>query len=168
MEYLKEVRVFKYTNILLIGVTICLLMLSGCASQKKAIQVREYKLQTILKTARSYTGTPYQWGGTTRKGMDCSALLLNSYKSIGLQLPRTSQNQSNIGKGVSIKDLAPGDLVFFATGKRRRKVTHAGIITEVKGDKVKFIHASTSLGVVETNLNSEYYMKRFVKARRLL
>ncbi len=67
------------------------------------------------------------------------------------------------------EELQPGDLLFFATGKKRRVVTHVGIVTEVKGsDNVKFIHASTSLGVMETNLYSEYFIKRFRGARRII
>ncbi|HOO09629.1 MAG TPA: NlpC/P60 family protein, partial [Cyclobacteriaceae bacterium] len=62
-----------------------------------------------------------------------------------------------------------GDLVFFATGKRRRVVTHVGLVTEVKGrENVKFIHASTSLGVIETNLYTKYYLKRFRFGRRII
>jgi probable lipoprotein NlpC len=60
-------------------------------------------------------------------------------------------------------------LVFFATGKKRRLVTHVGLVTDVKSkDNVKFIHASSSLGVVETNIFSEYYQKRFRGARRVI
>ncbi len=68
-----------------------------------------------------------------------------------------------------MSDLEPGDLVFFATGKRKKKVTHVGLVTDVrsKGD-VKFIHASSSLGVVETNIYAEYYQKRFRGARRVI
>lgn len=59
--------------------------------------------------------------------------------------------------------------MFFATGKKRRVVTHVGLITDVKGrDNVKFIHASSSLGVIETNLYTEYYQKRFRFARRII
>ena len=67
------------------------------------------------------------------------------------------------------KDVQPGDLLFFATGKKRKAITHVGIVTDVKSsDNVKFIHASTSLGVVETNLYSDYYIKRFRLARRII
>jgi len=63
----------------------------------------------------------------------------------------------------------PGDLVFFATGKKKREITHVGLVTEVKGkENVKFIHASTSVGVVETNLYTDYYLKRFRLARRII
>jgi cell wall-associated NlpC family hydrolase len=68
-----------------------------------------------------------------------------------------------------MRDLEPGDLVFFATGKKKRQITHVGLVTEVKGrDNVKFIHASSSLGVVETNIYAEYYQTRFRGARRVI
>lgn len=140
-------------------------LLIGCGAAKKA-RVRQSKINTVIKTARSYTGVPYKWGGTTRSGMDCSGLLLNSYKAIGMTIPRTSADQSDYGKKVGKKDLKPGDWVFFATGKKKRKITHVGMITIVKGSTIKFIHASSSLGVVEATLNSNYYQKIYRGARR--
>jgi cell wall-associated NlpC family hydrolase len=68
-----------------------------------------------------------------------------------------------------MKDLEPGDLVFFATGKKKRKITHVGLVTERQGrNSIKFIHASSSLGVVETNIFAEYYQKRFRGAKRVI
>lgn len=140
-------------------------LLVGCGATKKA-RVRQSKINTVVKKARSYTGVPYKWGGTTRSGMDCSGLLLNSYKAIGLTIPRTSADQSEYGKKVGKKDLQVGDWVFFATGKKKRKITHVGMVTIVKGSTVKFIHASSSLGVVEATLTSKYYKKIYRGARR--
>lgn len=142
-----------------------LLALVSCASSKKA-RVRQEKLQTVIRTAKSFIGTPYKWGGTTRAGMDCSGLLINSYAAIHFQLPRTSHEQSKIGQKIKLKDLEPGDLVFFATGKKKHKITHVGMVTYVQRDLVKFIHSSSSLGVIESNLDSKYYRKRFITARR--
>jgi probable lipoprotein NlpC len=137
----------------------------SCGSVKKA-RIRDQKIDTIINTARSYTGTPYRWGGTTRGGIDCSGLLCNSFRAVNYELPRTSDAQSKIGAKVKIKNLQPGDLVFFATGKKKRKITHVGMVTDVRDSKVKFIHSSSSLGVVENDLDSEYYRKRFITARR--
>lgn len=139
---------------------------AGCAGSKK-IAKREKKVDKIVRTARSYTGTPYRYGGTTRSGMDCSALLLNSFNSAGITIPRTSGEQSKIGKPIKLNNLQPGDLVFFSAKKGKRKITHVGMVTEIKSNgQVMFIHSSTKLGVVEANLHSRYYSGIFVKARR--
>ena len=144
------------------------LFLVSCASTKKAT-VRDEKVDAVIETARSFIGTPYKYGGTTRSGMDCSGLLINSFNAINITLPRSSEDQSKIGKEVDMKDLQPGDLVFFATGKKKRKITHVGLVTEVNDkDEVKFIHASSKVGVVEVNIYSEYYQKNFRGARRVI
>ncbi|CAM3812820.1 C40 family peptidase [Pontibacter korlensis] len=120
---------------------------------------------TVIQAARSYTGVPYRWGGTTRVGMDCSGLLCTSFQSIDVALPRTSEEQSRYGSEVKPKDLREGDLVFF--GESKRNITHVGMVTEVIGpNEVRFIHASTSLGVIENNLYAEHYQKIFIKAVR--
>lgn len=145
-----------------------LLLLNACSASRKA-KVRDKQVSQVIQTARTFTGTPYKWGGTTRAGMDCSGLTGNAFRAVNLTLPRTADAQALVGEKVKMKDLIPGDLVFFATGKKKREITHVGIVTEVKSkDNVKFIHASTSLGVVETNLYSDYYVKRFRSARRII
>ena len=145
-----------------------LVLLGSCLASRKG-NVCDQQVGEVIKTARTYTGTPYKWGGTTRSGMDCSGLTGNAYQSIRISLPRTADAQALIGEKVKKNNLRPGDLLFFATGKKRSAITHVGIVTEVKSkDNVKFIHASTSLGVVETNLYSDYYIKRFRIARRIL
>lgn len=142
--------------------------LLSCAGARKA-RVREKRVDAVIQAARTYTGTPYKWGGTTRSGMDCSGLTTNAFKSVNINLPRQAEEQATVGAKVKKKDIQSGDLLFFATGKKKREITHVGIVTDVKDDDhIKFIHASTSLGVVETNLYSDYYIKRFRVARRVI
>ena len=151
------------------GLFIFILMALGACSASHKSKVRNGKVSEVIKTARAFTGTPYQWGGTTRSGLDCSGLTTNAFKAIDISLPRTADAQALLGKKVSLEDLRPGDLLFFATGKKKREITHVGIVTEIKGkDNIKFIHASSSLGVVETNLFSDYFIKRFRLALRII
>jgi len=146
-----------------------LIFLSSCASSRK-MSARDEQVDKVITTARTYIGTPYRYGGTTRSGMDCSGLLLNSFRAVEMTLPRTSEAQSKMGKEVKhMNDLEPGDLVFFATGRKRRVITHVGLVTDVQSrSNIKFIHSSSSLGVVETNLYADYYQKRYRGGRRVI
>jgi probable lipoprotein NlpC len=153
-------------KLLLSATLLTTLFLASCASHRAT--VRDEKIDKVISTARTFVGTPYKYGGTTRSGMDCSGLLMNSFKAIDMSLPRTSEAQSKIGMKVDKEELQPGDLVFFATGKKKREITHVGLVTDVRRKDVKFIHASSSLGVVETNLSAEYYQKAFRRARRVI
>jgi cell wall-associated NlpC family hydrolase len=94
---------------------------------------------------------------------------MNSFRVVEVSLPRSSEAQSKVGQEVDMKELEPGDLIFFATGRKKREITHVGLVTERRGkNEIKFIHSSSSLGVVETNLFTEYYQKRFRVARRVI
>jgi len=143
------------------------LVLSSSCSSKRKISKSSPEF-TIIQSAKSYLGTPYLYGGTTRTGIDCSALVLHSFSSVGMALPRRSEDQSEVGKKIKYSKIRPGDVLFFATGKKKKEVTHAGIVTEVDKKDVRFIHASTSLGVTQDYLSSNYWNKAFLFARRFL
>jgi cell wall-associated NlpC family hydrolase len=142
-----------------------LVVVQGCKSKKVAKDLPAF---TVIETAKSYRGTPYRFGGTTRSGMDCSALVFHSYYAVGINLPRMSADQSKLGQKVNLNQVQPGDLLFFATGKRKNQVTHSGIVTETGKDGIRFIHASTSLGVSEDYLSNRYWSGAFLFAKRIL
>ena len=119
-----------------------------------------------MRVVRSYLGVPYKWGGTTRAGMDCSALTRAVYReAYGIELPRTSRQMYQLGKPVSIPDqLRSGDLVFFRIDTSGPGISHVGIYV---GDG-RFAHASSSRGGVIDPLSSPYFDKRLAGARRVL
>ena len=142
------------------------IFLSSCVSQKKLTTKRQ--INNVIGEARTYIGTPYKWGGNDRKGIDCSGLLVRSFESVGMKIPRTTSQQIDLGKKVSLKKSREGDLVFFAFGKSKRKVTHVGLLSRVQNQKnISFIHASSSRGVVETQLIKDYYLKRIRQVKRI-
>jgi len=125
------------------------------------------EISKIIQTARSYRGTPHRDGGVSRLGIDCSALMMLSFQSAGLTLPRTARLQSESGRVVNKSELRPGDLVFFSDRKVGQGITHVGLVTEItKNGEVQFIHTSSKLGVTENLLSSSYFAKTYAKAVR--
>lgn len=122
-------------------------------------------VNNIFLEAKTYLGTPYRYGGTTRKGMDCSSFMQHIYKIEGILLPRVSSRQARIGVPVSKGELRKGDLVFFSTTSRYR-ITHVGMVTDVSEQGIQFIHAASSKGVSFSNLNNPYWNRRYRGARR--
>ncbi len=118
----------------------------------------------IAKLAHNYIGSRYSYGSSGPNTFDCSGFTSYLYKQYGYSLPRTSTSQSEIGVQIEKESLVPGDILCFSN-RRDRRVNHVGVYV---GDG-KFIHASTSVrGVVKDELNSDYYVRNYVCARRIL
>ncbi|WP_313374522.1 C40 family peptidase [Chishuiella sp.] len=121
----------------------------------------------ILRTAKSYMGTPYKFGGTTNTGLDCSGLVYLSFMDVNIQMPRISRDQANSGRNIDIENVKIGDLIFFNTSGNA--ISHVGIVESIKNNgTINFIHSSTSKGVMISSLDEDYWKIRFVKATRLL
>jgi len=121
-----------------------------------------YIREELVKTARSFLGVPYLWGGTDAdRGFDCSGLSMTVYQLNGFDLPRTSQEQASYGQPVSRDRLSKGDLVFFDT-KNQGRVSHVGIYI---GDNL-FIHApGRGKRIRIDSLEKDFYRSRYVGAR---
>jgi len=106
---------------------------------------------------------PYRLGGTSINGIDCSAFVQTLMASVfALQLPRTTKEQYSYSKEVSTEELKEGDLVFFRTS--RRGISHVGVYLQNN----KFVHASTSGGVMISDLAEQYWSQRYLFAGRVL
>lgn len=122
----------------------------------------------IINTALTYSGTRYKYGGITKKGMDCSGLLYVSFGEHDVQLPRVSYVMAEEGKRIRINKVVKGDLLFFKTKKRGKRINHVGMVVAVENDEIKFIHSSSSRGVIVSSLREGYWNSAFVKATRVL
>ena len=88
---------------------------------QKRKKKKEQKIQSVIRQVESYKGTPYRYGGNSRKGIDCSALIQNCFSYAGYKIPRTAKEQSKFGKKVGWKSLKPGDVVFFKFKQKGEK-----------------------------------------------
>lgn len=148
------------------------LTLGGCASNQNLANRPDTRLspappaqmsekaERLWQVYERYAGAPYEYGGTSAEGFDCSGFIMTAYREgLGQQLPRTTAQMLRYGRVVEPEAVQPGDLVFF---RIRGKEQHAGIY--IGGDR--FIHASTSVGVTQSELDGYYWKNRFTAARR--
>jgi hypothetical protein len=124
-------------------------------------EVEEIRNMQLFSLIDEWYGTRYQLGGTTSKGIDCSALVQLFFTNLyHINLPRTAREQHKIARPISRTELKEGDLVFFNT---RGGVSHVGIYLQNN----KFIHAASSQGVTISDLYDDYWMKRLVGVGRI-
>ncbi|AAM24136.1 uncharacterized protein YgiM (DUF1202 family) [Caldanaerobacter subterraneus subsp. tengcongensis MB4] len=118
----------------------------------------------LIDFAKSFLGTRYVYGGSSPKGFDCSGFVSYVFSNFGFSLPRTADEQANVGDTVTRDSLEKGDLVFFRT-LGSSIINHVGIYI---GDG-QFIHASSGAGkVIISPLNEGYYLSHYVKAKRVI
>lgn len=132
------------------------------------LDVPTLKAEKIINTALSYSGVRYKYGGTSVKGMDCSGLLYVSFSEHDVQVPRTSNLMADIGQKIRVDEVEKGDLLFFKTSSGGKRINHVGLVVSVDDWEIKFIHATTSRGVIVSSLREGFWNYAFVKATRIL
>ncbi len=121
----------------------------------------------IVESARENIGVRYKTSGTTKEGMDCSGLVWSTFRKFNLNIPRTSELMSKEGEYIVSRDAKPGDLIFFRTGNTSR-INHVGIVVETTRDyEIKFVHSSSSRGVIESSTSQSYWKRTFAEVRRI-
>ncbi len=149
--------------------------ISGYNSQLELFSLQQFKyairLDVPVETLQNKTlyalidewwGTPYRLGGSTHNGIDCSAFVQTMMFGVfSIQLPRTAREQKQHAAWIPTSDLREGDLVFFNT---RGSVSHVGVYLHNN----KFVHASTSGGVMISDLKETYWSRKFLGAGRVI
>lgn len=184
----------RYGHILLGVVLVALLpLVASCGASKQTSQIRPESTHTsvtpstnkegdrtksedlpeaangalaraIVAEARTWLGVPYVYGGADRKGADCSGFLMTIFGEVaGIKLPRTTSQQREHCQPITKDELAVGDILFFSSRKSSKKVAHVAIY--VGGGRM--IHASSSRGVVEDDINLKYYVERYLGSGRV-
>lgn len=158
-------------------ILLLLLIVSGCLfsckthkdvatgfDRQNVVQHENEKKSCLYDEVKSWIGTPYKYGGNNKRGVDCSGFVVQVYKKVyGVSLQRSSDliYEKNCEK-IKKNDLQEGDLVFFSTG-RSKKINHVGIYL----NSDKFIHASSSRGVIVSDLDESYYVRTYVSSGRV-
>jgi cell wall-associated NlpC family hydrolase len=130
------------------------------SARKDKSKIDKAKMGRIIE---SFLGVPYQYGGDTKSGMDCSGLVRQVYRQYaGFNLPGSTKKLYQLVKKVDQDDLAYGDLVFFSDGWF--SVSHVGIYV----GQGQFVHSAKSSGVIVSSLDENYYKRRYRGARRVI
>ncbi len=153
---------------------VCMLLAaSSCGSQKTLVSDEDKEIireqskkgnKNLYKEVNAWLGTPYKYGGNTRKGTDCSGFVVSVYQAVyGKKLYRSSyQIYDNNCKPIKKKNLEEGDLVFFSS-KKGKRIDHVGIYLKNN----KFAHATTRRGVIISDMDETYWYNTFVAAGRV-
>lgn len=114
--------------------------------------------------AANWIGVPYRSGSDSKRGTDCSGFVYQIYRKVyHRQVPRNTDDLKKKSNKVAKRNLREGDLVFFTSSRSRKKVAHVGIYLK----NGKFVHASTSKGVIVSNLSENYYTQHWISGGRI-
>ncbi len=119
----------------------------------------------FLAEVNQWGSVRYHRGGTTKLGVDCSGFTSRIYQdAVSVALPRTSGEQAKIGEKIDRDELSFGDLLFFFSKSKRKRINHVGIYLA----DGRFVHSSRSHGVRIDSLGESYYARHFATARRVM
>lgn len=174
----------KHNNLILF-VVFAIALLSSCKTQQSALynpkevaqlskklsipisnlDKEDDKNMYLYAEVSTWLGTRYKYAGLSRKGLDCSGFTYLIYEKVyRMKIPRSTSDLSAMEmKNVGKSSLKAGDLVFFATSKDKNRISHVGLYLK----EGKFIHASTSKGVIVSDLNEGYYQRTWVRGGRI-
>jgi cell wall-associated NlpC family hydrolase len=127
----------------------------------------KYIVNQLINVASDNLGIHYRAGGITKNGFDCSGLMYSTFKMFDISLPRSSHEMAAIGSQIDVKEAKKGDLIFFIN-RGQKRINHVGMIVEINGDEIKFIHSSTQSGVVISSLKESYYDRTFKQINRVI
>lgn len=133
--------------------------------KKKEKKKEKHLGELVAEEAVTWIGTPYSYGRSD-KGVatDCSGLVVVVFQEVAkIKLPRNSAQQADWCDDLKEKEIEAGDLVFFATGSDKKKVSHVGVMI----DRERFVHASGSKGVIISEMTTPYYRRTFIKYGRV-
>lgn len=125
------------------------------------------RAEELIAFSRKYLRARYRSGGTSPRGFDCSGFTRFCFNHIGIRLPHSSGAQLRAGTRVRREEARPGDLIFFRAGQRTgSRINHVGLIVEVAGERIRFIHAAWD-GIRHDWLHARYYRTRFSGIARI-
>lgn len=126
------------------------------------VSSNDLKNEKLYQFIEDWKGVPYKYGGNSKVGVDCSGFIGQLYREVyTINLPRTTSEISQVSKPISKPNLSEGDIVIFDINGK--KSSHVGVYL-ING---KFVHASTSRGVVISDLTNPYYQKAFSRGGKI-
>lgn len=130
--------------------------------------IEEAAIGSIIDTAMICVGTPYKYGGTTKKGFDCSGFLGYVFNSYCGKIPRSSSAISKIGTKIKRSEIQAGDMIFFkGRNISSKSIGHVSLVTKVTNGKITMIHATSRGVIIDVLSEIKYYDSRYLFAIRL-
>lgn len=139
------------------------------ASESNSVFSNEQEfISRLIDYAESLNGSPYKWGGTTPDGFDCSGFIQYIFSHFGVNIPRMPADIAAISVKVEKKDLQSGDIVYFkGSNINSDEIGHIALVTEKTENGFKFIHSTSSKGVIVSDINQfDYWISRYLFATR--